>query len=106
MKKPPVMLIIVGTILAIVIGFIVYIASNPLPNPYTKMTSKELAKLCLATEGSVMHIHSHLTIIANKQSMMPVAGIGIDDKNNCIDPLHTHDENGVIHIESPVQKDF
>lgn len=100
------MLIIIGTILAIFIGFIVYVVNNPLPNPYSKMTSRELAKLCLPMEGDVMHIHPQLTIIAKKQSMFPPAQIGVNAQKGCMGPLHVHDANGIIHIESPIQKDF
>src|SRR6478609_10524107 len=34
------------------------------------------------------------------------AGIGIDPVHRAISPLHTHDTSGVIHIESPVQRQF
>jgi hypothetical protein len=32
--------------------------------------------------------------------------VGIDEAKQQISPLHTHDTTGVVHIESPVKKDF
>ncbi len=106
MKKPPVTAIVILAIFGIFTGFIVYLSYNPPPGPYDKMSSRDLAQVCMASEGTVLHIHSHLTIIANKQTLTVPAEIGIDAQNNCIHPLHTHDDSGIIHIESPVQKDF
>jgi hypothetical protein len=106
MKKPPITLIIIAAIFALFIGLIVYIINNSPPNPYMKMTSRELAKLCLPMEGQVMHIHPHLTIVADKQMITLPAGIGIDRTRSCMTSLHTHDASGIIHVESPIKKDF
>lgn len=58
----------------------------------------------LSSEGTVMHIHEHLDIIINNQTIVIPAEIGIG--TSFISPMHTHDATGVIHIESPVVKDF
>ncbi len=58
----------------------------------------------LSEEGSVMHIHEHLDLIINGNAVPIPAEIGIG--TNFISPMHTHDITGVLHIESPVQKDF
>jgi hypothetical protein len=34
------------------------------------------------------------------------AGIGIDTRAGTISPLHTHDDSGVIHVESPTESTF
>ena len=34
------------------------------------------------------------------------AGVGIDQKNKCTYWLHTHDTSGVIHVESPTEKQY
>jgi hypothetical protein len=60
----------------------------------------------LAEEGQVLHIHAHLDVFV---AGMPVAvppEIGIDVAARQISPVHTHDDTGVIHIESPVVRDF
>jgi hypothetical protein len=60
---------------------------------------------CNANEQFLSHIHAHLDILVNGQLMYIPPQIGIiPDK--CIYWLHTHDETGVIHIESPVKRDF
>ena len=118
-KKSSSITTIIVVILVIVIGAIIYTTKTSptpkttltstqetTPTPYSKMTSRELAKLCLPMEGNVMHIHPHLTIMANKQIVTLPAGIGINDEKQCLTSLHTHDASGTIHIESPVQKDF
>jgi hypothetical protein len=55
----------------------------------------------LGEEGSALHIHAHLDVIANGSPVPVPADIGIDTARQRISPLHTHDTTGVIHIESP-----
>ncbi len=55
----------------------------------------------LGEEGSALHIHAHLDVIANGSPVQVPAEIGIDEARRRISPLHTHDTTGVIHIESP-----
>lgn len=51
------------------------------------------------------HIHAHLDIFVNGQLIYIPPQIDIiPDK--CIYWLHTHDGTGIIHIESPVKRDF
>lgn len=59
---------------------------------------------CNNVEQLVSHIHAHLDIFINGQPYTIPSQIGITDK--CFYWLHTHDESGVIHIESPVAKDY
>lgn len=60
----------------------------------------------LTAEGTVLHIHEHLDVFVNGQPVTIPAGIGIDQANGILSPLHTHDSTGVIHVESPTQRDF
>jgi len=60
---------------------------------------------CLRAEQLAFHIHAKLNITINNESYPIPAGIGIIP-NNCIYWLHTHDVSGIIHIESPVEKEF
>ncbi len=46
------------------------------------------------------HIHSHLIIIINGEPITIPANIGITE--TCIRPIHTHDQYGTVHAESPV----
>jgi len=71
-------------------------------------------------EQVLFHIHAHLAIYVDGQQKLVPYGIGIVPpyrlQNTKDGPfvaggskfywLHTHDETGVIHIESPVQRTF
>ena len=53
-------------------------------------------------EPGYYHIHSHLSIfISGKNYTIPPL-IGITE--NCFYWLHTHDDTGIIHIESPIKR--
>lgn len=59
---------------------------------------------CLPTEGEQQHIHPYLRIIISGQSILIPAFVGIRElsgRGDCLEPLHTHDASGIIHIESP-----
>jgi hypothetical protein len=56
---------------------------------------------CQTHEQLAYHIHAHLSIYVDGQSVSLPAGIGIASDKSCIYWLHTHDSNGIIHIESP-----
>jgi len=60
----------------------------------------------LSSEGNVEHIHVHLDVLVDGQPVSVPASIGIDEVHPGISPLHTHDDSGVIHIESPVKRQF
>lgn len=55
----------------------------------------------LSSEGSFEHIHQHLDVFYNGKPVTVPAYIGIDPLGNFISPLHTHTDDGVLHIESP-----
>jgi hypothetical protein len=60
---------------------------------------------CNASEQLLFHIHAHLSIFVNGQLMYIPPQMGIIPEK-CIYWLHTHDESGIIHIESPIKADF
>ncbi|MCC7436814.1 hypothetical protein IT402_03010 [Candidatus Nomurabacteria bacterium] len=68
------------------------------------MTSREAALLCTTDMATEFHIHPELKIIINGQEVQLPNNIGI--KPGCMNSLHTHDSTGVLHVESPVKKDF
>jgi hypothetical protein len=74
---------------------------------------------CSAGEQTVFHIHAHLTIFINGQQRQVPAAIGIPGaqaqstpqgpfigSGTCFYWLHTHAADGIIHIESPVQRTY
>ena len=60
---------------------------------------------CVKAEQFAFHIHTNFNITIDNKSHPVPAGIGIIP-NICIYWLHTHDNSGTIHIESPVAKAF
>ena len=59
---------------------------------------------CGATESLFFHIHAHLAVFVNGQPKTIPATIGFS--STCLYWLHSHTPDGVIHIESPVQRTF
>ena len=60
---------------------------------------------CDKTEHFNFHYHAHLSIFVNGSSYLVPGGIGIEPPD-CIYWLHTHDDSGIIHIESPQNNTF
>lgn len=69
-----------------------------------EMTSREVALLCTTDMATEYHIHSELQIIINGVETPIPANLGIQP--SCMTSIHTHEGGGVIHVESPVAKDF
>lgn len=61
---------------------------------------------CNANEGTVLHIHQHLTILDKGKSIGIPSGVGINQTQGCLYWLHTHRPDGVIHVESPTQTTY
>ena len=65
---------------------------------------------CSSNEQSIYHIHAHLSIYINGANVplvtnTGIAPIGATSTNvTCLYWLHTHDNKGVIHIESPTAR--
>jgi hypothetical protein len=73
---------------------------------------------CQTDEQTITHVHTHLTIFVNGKSRVIPYGIGIPgfsatqtsegpfvSTGSCFYWLHTHADDGVIHIESPSTSD-
>jgi hypothetical protein len=52
-----------------------------------------------------MHIHAHLDILVNGTTYTIPSDVG-RIPGQCIYWMHTHDDTGVIHIESPEKRNF
>ena len=74
---------------------------------------------CETSEQTVFHIHTHLTIFVDGQQRSVPAAIGIPGavaeqtnggpfigSGTCFYWLHTHAADGIIHIESPVERTY
>ena len=72
----------------------------------SKKGLKEIGLPVLTREGAVLHTHEHLDIfVAGRQVPVP-SDIGIGNAAGFIAPIHTHDETGIIHVESPTSRTF
>jgi hypothetical protein len=60
----------------------------------------------LTQEGAVLHIHQHLDIAIDGKPVQVPYGIGNGEKSSFLAPIHTHDNRGIIHIESPTDEVF
>lgn len=61
---------------------------------------------CDTMEGAVEHIHSHLQIFNRGRSVEVPAQIGIMPIAGCLYWVHTHANDGIIHIEAPAIRAF
>jgi hypothetical protein len=75
---------------------------------------------CDALESTIVHIHAHLAIFVNGEEEQVPLGIGIGqpwqvsdsdegpfvEDGTCFYWIHTHTEDGIVHIESPQRRRF
>ncbi len=94
----------------------------PLPGAATRSSSGASPDVngisCDTLEGTIVHIHMHLAIFVNGQEQQVPFGIGIGqpwqvsdsdegpfvDDGSCFYWIHTHTQDGIIHIESPIRR--
>lgn len=72
----------------------------PWPAPSDVPARAEKAGLPLGPMGTAEHYHAHLDVIVNGQPVVVPADIGVDPASGMMSGLHTHDPNGVLHIEA------
>jgi hypothetical protein len=75
---------------------------------------------CDALESTLLHIHVHLGVFVDGAEIVVPYGIGIGEPwqvtntrlgpfvadGSCFYWIHTHTEDGVVHVESPIRRDF
>ncbi len=75
---------------------------------------------CDTLESTIFHIHVHLAIFVDGQEQLVPLGVGIGQPwqvedsaegpfvtdGSCFYWIHTHTEDGVVHIESPIRRRF
>ena len=71
--------------------------------PYPELTDNGIE--CDIVEHLTFHTHTNLTMIVGEKLQKIPAGLGIIPAK-CIYWLHTHDDSGLIHIESPINQSF
>jgi hypothetical protein len=60
----------------------------------------------LSAEGQVLHTHQHIDVLVDGKPVTVPANIGINQAGGFISPIHTHDDSGIIHVESPTLEEF
>lgn len=100
-------IVIIGLAVSIILASTVAFSvggSNLTPPTYASSTIDGIE--CNTTEHAVFHIHAHLDILIDGKPISVPSQIGINTDAGCLYWLHTHDDNGVIHIESPLEREF
>ena len=87
-NRHPVLIAIL--IVAILVGVGLYEVTAPsLVNPPFQ---------CLTNE-SYIHVHPYVRIIINGQDVAIPAEVGFFHGGTCLEPVHTHDASGILHVE-------
>jgi hypothetical protein len=60
----------------------------------------------LTAEGQAVHIHQHLDVFVEGARATIPAQVGIGAAGSFISDLHTHDNTGIMHVESPTVRSF
>src|SRR6266550_5754434 len=84
------------------------------PAPWPNNTADLAARLSAdqlpplgGVEGQAVHIHQHIDVFIRSRAIEVPAQIGIVTSPAVVfAPIHTHDATGIIHVESPVIRDF
>jgi len=83
-----------------------YLANPPPATTQTTTSNGEdlLSKFLQPNERLAFHIHPELKIFVDGKELTIPANIGIEPAGSRY--IHTHQSDGVIHVESPVLHDF
>jgi hypothetical protein len=101
----------IGILIAVFVGLAITWIIAPVDNAIIPSSSSSATTAiidgisCDTMEHLNFHIHAHLDIFINAQSYTIPSEIGIV-ANKCIYWMHTHDDSGIIHIESPEVRIF
>jgi hypothetical protein len=82
------------------------------PTPWTIASADLRGRLeadhlpVLSAEATTVHFHLHLDVFVAGQELTVPANLGINQGAGYISPIHTHDETGIIHVESPDDRPY
>lgn len=77
----------------------------PWPANAAKSAARATA-LGLPPEGTTMHEHANVQIFVHGQNERIPTDIGIDPAAGTIQSIHTHDDTGLVHLESSESREF
>ncbi len=75
-------------------------------NDGLKERLKKIDLPALPIEGNALHTHQHLDVFVDGQKINIPKGIGVGVNEAFISPIHSHDNDGIIHVESPTITDY
>jgi hypothetical protein len=75
----------------------------PWPSNTAQMPARVEA-IGLPPEGTTQHVHANLRIFVHGEAVPVPSGIGTTQDE--VAALHTHDDQGTIHVESQTRRDF
>jgi hypothetical protein len=88
---------------ALLVYFVIAQSQSPANAAYPPVESIS----CDQLEHTDFHIHAHVTIYFQGQKVpVPPGTVGIAPDGSCFYWLHTHSNDGVIHIEAPSGRSF
>lgn len=59
---------------------------------------------CHEGEATAFHVHAHLDVFVDGQEVVVPRNVGI--LSSCLFWLHTHDGDGIIHVEAPAPREY
>jgi len=77
--------------------------------PWDTNAAKSAARataLSLPAEGMTMHEHADVEIFVHASKEPVPTDIGIDASKGTIQSIHTHDDTGLVHLESSQSREF
>lgn len=95
---------VIGVVTVLAFALLIFLIFKNAPESVTKKTNRELALSCTTDMATEFHIHPTLEIIILGQKQEIPKDVGIID--GCMNALHTHDNTGELHVESPEKRDF
>ena len=82
-------------------------SAPPWPAPTDLATRADAAGLRnVWGEPLAEHVHTHLTVLDGDRDVTVPADVGHSDRGRFAAELHTHDESGIVHVESPTDETF
>jgi hypothetical protein len=60
----------------------------------------------LTAEATAVHFHLHVDVFVRGRHVSVPADVGINVAGGYLSPLHTHDDSGIVHVESPSDRPY
>jgi hypothetical protein len=100
-------IIAVGVLaIAFLVYFVVRQSQSPIRTTANAAYPPTDSISCDNNEHADFHIHAHVSMYINGQRVTVPGNIGIAPDSSCLYWLHTHSNDGVIHIEAPTGHSF